>query len=150
MKKNANVSKVETKKSKKSNEVVKLNVQSIADRLNKIEIKDKKVKNTIYIYPEGWTQDKINSTEGKKFRNKQRNKIKFFCNQIFLFSKQLLVNSKNEDAKKSLSNTIADFKKYYKENYRLNDFSIESISQAKEDKTNDIKLMLEILKSNEK
>lgn len=149
MKKNQTETKV-SKSKKDSKEVVKLNVQSIADRLNKIEVKDKKVKNTIYIYPEGWTQDKINSIEGKKFRNRLRNKIKFFCNQIFVSSKQLLVNAKNEDAKKSLSNTIADFKKFYKENYRLNDFSIESISQAKDEKTNEIKLMLEILKSNEK
>lgn len=142
----------ETKVSKtaKAKEVVKLNVSSIADRLNKIEIKDKKVKNTIYVYPENWNQDKINSVEGKKFRNRLRNKIKFFCNQIFIYSKQLLVNPKNNEAKESLKNVITEFKKFYKENYKLNDFSIESISQAKDEKTNDIKLMLEILKSNEK
>lgn len=137
-------------KSKKVSEVSKVNLSSIADRLEKIEIKDKKVRNTIYIYPDGWTQDKINSVEGKKFRNKLRNKIKFFCNQIFLFSKQISVNPKNEDSKKSLQNVVKEFKAFYKSFYKINDFSIESISQAKDEKTNDIKLMLDILKSLEK
>lgn len=148
MKKNVNVSN-ETK-SKKVNEVSKINLSTIADRLSKIEVKDKKVKNTIYIYPEGWTQDKINSVEGKKFRNKLRNKIKFFCNQIFLFAKQLQVNSKDADSTKKLNDAVKEFKSFYKTNYKINDFSIESISQAKDEKTNDIKLMLDIIKSSEK
>lgn len=122
----------------KVNEVSKISFAEFSDRLSKVELKEKKKKERLYIYPETFTEKMINESEGKAFRSKQRNKIKTFANNIPLFAK----HNRIEDLQKEIKSFIA----YYKEVYRINDFSVNSISQKADEKTDDIKLMLDIVK----
>lgn len=131
MKKTTNTNKAE-------NKVTSLNFSDIAEKLAKVELKEKKRKERLYIYPENFTEKMINEKEGKQFRSKQRNKIKTFANNISLHAKY----NKIEELKKEVKN----FVEYYKATYRINDFTINSISQKDAEKTSDIELMLTIVK----
>lgn len=129
------------KKSTLKNEVEKLqkiNLSKYAEKLSKVDVKEKKKKETIYNYPEGFTEQKINSEEGKKFRNKMRNELKRHTNNILVFAK----TNQNENLQKQIS----AFCEFYKTNYRINDFSINSISRKEEEKNADTILMLDIVK----
>jgi hypothetical protein len=122
----------------KVNQVSKLNFDDLKEKLNKVELKEKKRKERLYIYPENFTEKMINEKEGKQFRAKQRNKIKTFANNISLNAKF----NKIEELKKEVENFVV----YYKERYRINDFTINSISQKDAEKTGDIELMLSVVK----
>ena len=131
--------KTETKVVTEKTNVTKINLQQFAEKLSKVEVKEKRKKETLYNYPEGFTEQKINSDEGKKFRNKLRNTIKRFCNNILLYAK----HNRIEDLQKE----VKEFVSFYKTNYRLNDFSIASISQSKNEvKENDLQTMIAIVK----
>lgn len=129
------VSKTETKK----DEIVKINLQKFAKELENVNLKEKKVRETIYNYPEGFTKQKINSDEGKKFRNSLRNQLKRICNNILVYAKT------NQQDK--LVAEIKLFSAFYKKNYQRNDFSITSLSSSKdESKEKDLTLMINIVK----
>lgn len=131
--------KIVSTETKKVNEVSKVNLSKFAKQLESKQVKEKSTKDTIYIYPEKMTEAEKSNEVGKKWRNSVRNKIRRFSNQIFVYAK-----TNNLDA---LKKEVKDFKTFYKETYRINDFSLGSISQSKnEEKANDIKLMLEIIK----
>lgn len=98
-------------------------------------------KTTLYNYPENYTQVMINGGEGKTFRSKLRRKVESFANQIF-------IALRTKDAEK-LQTSISAFEVFYKENYKVNDFSLQSISQKKEN-TESIVTMLEIIKESKK
>lgn len=133
MKKNANVSE------KKNDQIVKINLDKFKDQLSGIELKEKKIRETIYVYPEGFDKEKINSDAGKKFRNSLRNSMKRFCNNILIFAKS--------DQLEKLQSEIESFKSFYKKNYRINDYSLGSISSSNDPiKERDLNLMIQIIK----
>lgn len=142
----ANVSKSKTNNSNSSDKpkanaskIVDLNLSKYADKLKTVELKEKKSKDSIYLYPDEFTPALINSDKGKKFRNKIRNSITRFSNNIFVFAKT------NQSDK--LIAEINLFNEFYKMNFRITDYTVKSISQANNEKTiADIELMLEIVK----
>jgi hypothetical protein len=120
--------------------IVDLNLSSFADKLKNVEVKEKKDKETIYNYPENFTKAQINGEQGKKHRNKLRTKMQKFENNIFVFTK---TNNVEE-----LQKTIKEFDVFYKENYRINDYSLKSISSSNDEtKSASLKTMLEIITS---
>jgi len=131
---------VKAKKENKVTNVEKINLSALTERLSKIEVKEKQKKQTIYLYPETFTDKDINSEVGKKFRNKRRKEIERFANNVFFYMKY------KRDA--DLIKEISSFEKHYKEFYKINDYSVKSISNSKE--TNNIELFLDIVKANKK
>lgn len=138
-KKNANVKANETKTSEKS-QLQAINLASVKSQLDKIDLKEKKVKETIYKYPESFSKDDINGEKGKKHRNGLRNKLKSFCNNILYYAKT--------DNLEELQKKINEFKTFYKANYRVNDYSLSSITNS-EKREKDIELMIQIIKLSE-
>lgn len=65
----------------------------------------------------------LKGEDAKKFRSKIRRKLQSFCNIIL--GKDRSIEEKNEG--------IQNFLKFYKENWKLNDFKIESFSQSKDE-----------------
>lgn len=121
------------------NEIVKINLDQFKDQLSNIQLKEKKERSTIYIYPEGKGKDWINSPDGKKWRNNKRNSIQRFANNILIFAKSNQLEKLQEEIKK--------FDAFYKEFYRLNDYSFSSISNSSDaKKEGDIDLMMKIIK----
>ena len=127
-----------TTANKVENKVTTLNFSDIAERLSKVEEKEVKRKLRLYIYPENFTEKMINEKEGKQFRSKQRNVVNTFSKSINVYAK----HNKIDELKKEVKN----FVEYYKKTFRLNDFTITSISQKEDSKTEDWKLMLDIVK----
>lgn len=131
-----NVANKKTTENKKS--VVNLNLSQFAAKLDNIEVKEKKDKETLYIYPETLSKSDINGEKGKKHRNKLRTKMQKFENNIFVFTKT--------NDTENLEKTIAEFDAFYKENYRTPDYSLKSISSSNDEKkTASLKTMLEII-----
>jgi hypothetical protein len=127
---------IETKES--VNRLTSINLSQFADKLANVELKVKKEKEHLYIYPDGWTKEKINSEEGKQLRNKLRNRLKSICNNIFFYTK-----GENIDALKA---EIVKFDEFYKANYRINDYSANSLTNSK-DQLQNVELTLNIIKS---
>lgn len=140
MKKSANVVKStkENASAKTEQKIEKLNLSQFAERLSKIEVKEKVKKETVYIYPENYTLADINGDKGKRFRSSKRTALNRFCNNIFVYAK----TNNSEQLKKEISS----FETFYKENYKLNDYSINSLTRKADEKTKDIELMLNIIK----
>lgn len=142
---NASTSKAATVKTKSTidkKKVEVINLQStlnkFADKVKDMKINEKTKKDTIYLYPENLTANEINSEKGKTFRNSLRNKLKRFENNIFVFTK-----TQNTE---SLQKEVKLFNDFYKTNYQRNDFTLQSLSQSKnESKTGDLQLMLNII-----
>lgn len=131
---NANVkSNVETIK---ENKLTEINLAQFSDRLQNVELKVKKEKQSIYVYPESFTKEIINSDTGKKFRNKQRNTLQRFCDNILIYAK----GNRIEELQKE----IASFETFYKTFYRVNDYSIASLSNS-EKKEQSLLLMIAII-----
>lgn len=127
-------------KTAKEKNIVKVNLSQFADRLKDVDVSKKTAKETIYVYPEMLSEAQINGEDGKKFRNKLRNAMKRFCNNIFVFAK-----TQNEE---SLKKEISAFDIFYKENYRVHTFEIGSISNTKNaNKEKDLIFMLDIIKA---
>jgi hypothetical protein len=142
---------VKEKKTPVKKEVLKLNLSSIKDKLQNVTLTETKKRETIYIYPENINSEALrNGKLGKAFRNKQRSKIENFVNNIRVFTKY--------DRHEDLINEIKNFKSNYKEFYRINDFTVNSISQSASIDGNEkqkklfleITEMFEIIKSVEK
>jgi len=94
--------------------------------LENVNIKEKKTKEGLYIYPENVILAGINSDTGKSFRGKLRNRLENLCNAV-------LSAYKSKDAEK-LTASIKKFIDNYKENYSKNDFSFESFSRTDKNK----------------
>ena len=132
-------------------ETVKLNLSFIKDKLKNVEITETKKRETIYIYPENINTEALrNGKMGKQFRNQQRSKIERFCNNIRVFTKY--------DRHTDLIAEIKAFKDNYKTFYRINDFSVNSVSQSASKEGNEkqkkqfleLSEMFEIIKSVDK
>lgn len=133
-----------TKKSATKEKIINLNLSQFADKLNSIEVKEKKDKLTIYRYPENFTKSEISSEKGKAFRNKLRNRRNTLINNILFSAKQL---SLKKIEQKEFLQSVEIFKDFYTENYLINDFSLKSVSQSNNDvKNNDIQIAFDIIK----
>jgi hypothetical protein len=130
---------IETKQSvnAEENRLTEINLSKFADQLQSVELKVKREKETLYKYPDGFSKEDINSDKGKKFRNSLRTKLKSFSNNIFYYAK-------TQDAEK-IKLEIEKFDLFYQANYRINDYTINSITHA-EKREKDIELMLMIIK----
>lgn len=114
---------VKPKKETIKKETTKLNLSKFVANLKNAVIEDKKKRETIYIYPDELnTEEKRNGKKGKQFRNQQRSKIERFCNDIRLHTKY--------DRQVDLIESVKLFKANYKTFYRINDFSVSSVSQS--------------------
>lgn len=128
---------------KKEEEKIKMNFGKFASLLDGKKIPQKGIRegngDYLYNYPEEWNKMQISGIEGKNFRNKRRKDMQSLNNSIFW-------NYQKKDAKglkDSIENWIGNYKKYY----RINDFSISSISQSSDNlKNQDIELSLNIIK----
>lgn len=139
MKKNQNSAKNASASKEIAKEIVAINLSQFADQLSGISLKEKKDKETIYKYPEGFSKEMISSEKGKKFRNSLRNRMKTICNNILLFAKM----NRMEDLQKE----IASFDALYIANYRINDYSLKSFSSSgDESKLSMMNLSLSIIK----
>lgn len=126
-----------------SAKIEKFNLDSLASQLDAIKLKEKKDKETIYVYPEGMTKDQISGEIGKKFRNRLRRNLESFTNNILFFAK----GKKMEDLQKEINAFLA----HYRKNYRIHDLSIDSLSQSRnEGKMHLISLALQIVKGMQK
>lgn len=119
-------------------ELTKFNLANYADQLSGIALKEKKERETIYIYPADFGKPEIGGEKGKKHRNKLRNQMKRHSNNI-------LVYAKSQDLEK-LTKEIAEFETFYTANYRTHDFTLASISQSNDEtKEKDLTLMMKII-----
>lgn len=125
--------------SKEIKSAISLNLEKYADQLSGMELKEKREKESLYLYPEGFAKSDISSEKGKKYRNSLRNQLRRYSNNILIFAKM-------KDAEK-LGNEIAQFMGFYKKNFRINDLSLSSISHSKDaGKEKDFSLFLQIVK----
>lgn len=139
MKTSATTSKNASAKKDNKKNVTVVNLEKFAKQLENVNVKEKKEKETIYIYPADFSHADINAEKGKKHRNKLRSKMQKFANNIFVFTKT------NQPEK--LKAEINLFFAFYKENYKINDLTLNSISNSKDEQTTkDLSLMLEIIK----
>lgn len=120
--------------------LTQINLDKFATELqNKGDLKIKKSRDTIYKYPESFTPESINSPAGKKFRTKLRGTLKKFSHNIFYYSKI-------QDTEQ-LMDQIAKFDQFYADNFKLQNYEIDSLTQTQDDlKSRDLQLMLDIIK----
>lgn len=139
MKKNQNAQ-IAQKENASNSKLISANLEKFADQLSGIQLKEKKDRESFYIYPSEFSKSDISSEIGKKWRNNKRSRIAKFCNNILIFAK-----IKDEGR---LQKEIADFMKFYKEFYKINDLSFSSLSHSKDEgKEKNISLALQIIKS---
>jgi hypothetical protein len=137
MKKNAPVA--NATKTQESANLTTINLEKFADQLQGLELKEKKERETIYLYPAEFTKSDIGSEKGKKFRNSLRNQMKRLSNNILLFAKMKRMDDLNAE--------ILKFDEFYTKNYRTHDYSLASVSQSNDPaKEKDLNLMMQILK----
>lgn len=123
----------------KTDKIEKINLSKFAKELENVNVSHAlRERETIYIYPEEIKKEDINNAIGKKFRSSLRSRLKRFSNNIFVFAK------KNEE--KELIAEIGLFDEFYKKNYRINDYSLKSVSSSNDlAKNRDLSLMLQII-----
>ncbi len=126
-------------KSEEKKGLISINLSKFTDQLKNVELKEKKIRETLYIYPDGKGKEWINSPEGKKWRNSKRNQLRRHSNNVLTFAKI--------QEMEKLQKEIELFNLFYKENFRINDYSFSSISQSSnEGKEKDLSLMMQIIK----
>ena len=118
-----------------------LNSKSLIDSLDKVKVKESKIKSTNnnkddfykydFLFKKYFNLDysKIDKNDftkyGKKIRTKIRNKRNIYANNVIHYAKNKnLIELKNE---------IKNFNIFYKETYLLNDYSLKSISNTNSD-----------------
>lgn len=126
------------KETAKDEKLIKINFTKFAEKLSSFDVKEKMQKSTLYSYPVEWTSLQINGDQGKTFRRSLRLKLTNFSNNIFVYTKTKQAEKLNAE--------IKAFDSFYKANYKLNDYSINSITHTKEEKNASYVLMLEIIK----
>jgi hypothetical protein len=119
--------------------VKNLNLEALKNKVQNIEITEKKTRENLYNYPDNLkTEKERNGKEGKAFRSKLRKRRDNFCDKIRIHLKY--------DRLEDLKTAISEFKLFYKENYRINDFSVGSVSQSnKDEKAEALKDMFAII-----
>jgi hypothetical protein len=124
----------------KKEEIKEINLSKFAKELeNKSVSHAKNERETIYIYPASIPKERINEKEGKQFRGKLRAKIQRFSNNAFFYAKS--------DNQIELKKLIVEFDANYKEFYRINDYSLKSLSSSNDPaKNKDCELLLQIIK----
>lgn len=120
-----------------------ISLKGIADKLKDVVFETKVERVNLYIYPENLkTEKERNGKDGKAFRRKLRTQLEKHMNHILNFVKY----NRQED----LKNEIKAFKSFYKTNYRINDFTVTSVSQsAKDEKLQFLKMMFEVIQISE-
>lgn len=105
-------------------EIVNLNLNSYKNTVSQFGGLQSKggSKETMYIYPAGTTEMMKIGKFGKNFRKNKRDTVNKFAGNCEYYAKNNL--------QKELLNEIAEFKKFYKEFYLVNDFSPASISKT--------------------
>jgi len=98
---------------------------------------DRKERSEIYNYPKEITKELRSESIGKAWRASQRKKLERFEGNIFFYAKA-------NNIEKLLSE-IESFNKFYKDTFLRNDYSIDSITQSK-DNAKSIGEMLQIIK----
>lgn len=130
-----------TKKVKAATEVTEINLENAAkDYLSKLGVNEKEIsgqkKEHIYVYPENIGD--INSKAGKNFRSSLRRKLENFVDTTLVFN----AYNRVEDIKEN----IEKFDIFYAANYRINDYSVGSLSNKTEDKQIKLTEFLRIVK----
>lgn len=141
--KNANAKNSVTKNvtdKKETAKLQKINFEKFANIASKItESAVTLQKSLLYIYPTEWTKNEINNKKlGGAFRSKRRKELNNFANIIFL-----AYQKKNIELLKA---EVEKFKVFYKEFYRVNDFSINSVTHTKDNET--VIAMMQLIKEN--
>lgn len=127
-----------TAKKEKSIKLDSLNFSAISEKLEKVNIVERMKREGQYLYPD--TIKDINSKEGKQYRNKLRDRMERICNKIAISAKQLTIAQQSKDKNKiadaiaELKTSIDNFDVFYKENYKVQSYKIDSISTSREDK----------------
>lgn len=124
-------------------------LESLKNQLKNVDtekkVSNRKDKQLMYIYPENLKGLPTNDVKCRNFRNKRRNVMQSFSNEISIkaaiFQKS---NFKDAEILKELKTVIEDFKKEYKEFYFINDFKPESVTQ-KTEKIKQFSLMFQII-----
>lgn len=132
--KNANVK--DAKKSFKNENLSKINLDKLAKNLKERVVNEKMQKSLLYIYPENISKVEINGQLGKKHRSKMRRLLQNFADIIYISVKQ-------KDALKLIAE-IKKFDAFYKENFFVNDYSLNSLTHQKDNFS--ISEMLETIK----
>jgi hypothetical protein len=138
---NAKISEIQGIKEikKSSKKIDSINLDKIKIDLSKrdksIPLDKKEIQSSKSLY---------NGTEGmkegekKKFRSKIRRGLHSFCNQI-------LGKDRSEEERKE---SVKSFLAFYKKNWKINDFKIESFTQSKDDSDlKDYKNLLNLISS---
>lgn len=125
---------------KKKKEVVlsKLNLSMFESKLKNVPENVTAQKSILYNYPENWGSLQINGQIGKNWRTARRRELANFCAIIQLRSKHKQFDT--------LIEKVNEFKKFYKTYFRVNDFSLQSVTHTKEEKAADINFALDIVK----
>jgi hypothetical protein len=120
-------------------DVKEINLSKFAKELEGKNISHiQRERETIYIYPDYIPKDRINEKEGKQFRGNKRSRLKRFSDNLFYSAKIGNV----EECKK----IVSEFDSFYKEFYRINDYSLSSLSSSNDPaKNKDIQLFLSLL-----
>lgn len=130
------------KVAEKKESLSKANLSKFADRIKKFGVTENSVKNSqkslLYNYPIEYTSIQINGQQGKNFRSSLRKKLRNFADQITLSEKM------GNKEKKSLE--IKNFNSFYKETFKVNDYSLNSITHVKGEISEYYQLMLDIIK----
>lgn len=129
--------------------IVAINIDSVAKRLSNIVGVNQKTKDSIYVYPNDFTAIDISSKKGKSFRVKRRGQFETIVNAFLQIKKQKeLKQISNETFAKSAKEITELFADIYKEYYRVNDYSFQSVSQSNnEDKKAEILSFLSFCKN---
>lgn len=128
----ASKSKKDAKLEEKKEDLGKINFSKFQEGLKDYKEKiNSHSRELIYKYPLDIFKKKedFSSSIGKNWRSKRRREIQILCNNIFASYKR--------KEKEELNLAINSFIKNYKEYYRINDYSIASISNSKD--ANEIK-----------
>lgn len=130
MKKESSAINLKKSNSAKSNASLKgLNLSKYASQLSSLNIKEKKERENIYIYPDDYSKEDIKGERGKKFRNSIRNQRDRISNNILSYAKSNNLEKLKEEIQK--------WESFYSANYRLQDYKIESLSNSKDEKKNE-------------
>lgn len=98
--------------------------------------REAKPKDGGFIYKFQLADKKVNAKEAKKLRGKLRRKLQAICNDV------ILANAKKEDL-----TCLKPFMVFYKENYILNDLSLQSLTNSSDElKHEDINRVLILAK----
>jgi len=119
-------------------EVKKVNLDKFKAMLESKNVeKTQKDRQHLYNYPTEYSASDLNGEKGKKFRQGLRNKLGRFENNVFVYAKTNQLEKLTEE--------VNAFNAFYKEHYRLNDFTVKSLS-ASEKNAESLEHMLSIIR----